>query len=235
MQRNFDFMLCLSQFHKAYAHRNQLVPSRKIIVTRNGINPQKLGGDKRPKDENKIVWMSSPDRGLESALLVMDRLVERFPRLELHVYYGFHLLYLYGLAKEADRLKTMLAARPYVKYRGFVEQKQMYGEVVDAVVWLYPCAVSKTFCITALEMLALGIFPVTSRRGALTETLGDAERKGCAILLTEYGAGDREVQTYVDAVATVLEGKMWEKVGLDLERHSWSSVADEWLSFMHLG
>jgi glycosyltransferase involved in cell wall biosynthesis len=234
-QRNFDLMLCLSQFQKIFAHRNQFVPSRKIIVTRNGINPRKFRFDKPPKNKNKIVWMTSPDRGLKTALLVMDVLVKRFTQLTLHVYYGFHLLYLYGLTQEADDLKVMLATRPYVIFHGFVEQNRMYREMADAVIWLYPCTFSETFCITALEMLALGVFPITSRRGALPETLGEAERKGRAILLGDSGAEDGRIQAYADAIASALKGELWANVSLDLESHSWSSVADEWLSFMHLG
>lgn len=93
-------MLCLSEFHKTYVHRNQFVPSRKIIVTRNGIDPQKFSFDRPKKNANKIVWMSSPDRGLNSALRVTDLLIQDFPNIELHVYCGFHLLYLYGLGEK---------------------------------------------------------------------------------------------------------------------------------------
>jgi len=227
-------MLCLSLFHKTFVHRNQHVPSRKIIVTRNGINPEKFSFEKPAKNQTKIVWMSSPDRGLKSALLIMDILVKRFPTLELHIYYGFHLLYLYGLEGEADELKRMISARPYVRYHGSVEQSQMYREVADAVVWLYPCNYLETFCIAALEMLALGVFPVTRRHGALPETLAEAEQKGNAILLQYDRIADNHLEAYADAVSKVLERRLWETVGLDLARYSWSSVADEWIEFMSL-
>jgi glycosyltransferase involved in cell wall biosynthesis len=234
IELNFDFMLCLSNFHKVFVHRNQFVPSRKIIVTRNGIDPKKLSFERSSKNENKIVWMTSPDRGLRSALLVMDLIAKRHPQIELHVYYGFHLLYLYGLENEAKELKEMLATRPYAKLHGSIEQSQMYQEVADAVVWLYPCNFLETFCITALEMLALGVFPIARKHGALAETLGEAEQKGHAILLEYSRLGQEEIEAYADAISTVLQGKLWEWVRLDLDRHSWSAVADEWLGFMGL-
>jgi len=37
--RNFDFLMCLSNFHKGFVHRSQFVPSRKILVTRNAPWP----------------------------------------------------------------------------------------------------------------------------------------------------------------------------------------------------
>jgi glycosyltransferase involved in cell wall biosynthesis len=128
----------------------------------------------------------------------------------------------------------MIAACPYVIYHGLVEQRRMYEEVADAVVWLYPCDSLETFCITALEMLALGIFPVTRRYGALSETLADAERSGGAILLEYAHTTDRAIEAYADAVTGVLLARSWEKTRLDLPRHSWSSIADEWIEFMKL-
>ena len=233
-KRNFDFVLCLSNFHKNFIHRHQWIPSRKIIVTRNGIDPDKLHFDKSSKNPNKIVWMCSPDRGLKSALLVLDILVKSFPKLELHVYYGVYLLYMNGHEREADELKGMIASRPYVNYHGSVEQSQMYREVADAVVWLYPCNILETFCVTALEMLALGVFPVTRKYGALAETLREAEQEGGAILLEHSRITDNDIEGYASGVSAVLRGRLWAKVSLDLQKHSWSSVADEWIEFMNL-
>jgi len=90
-------------------------------------------------------------------------------------------LYKYGLKDLADKLKSMMASRPFVKYHGFTEQNKMYRDVADAVIWLHPCNFIESYCITALEMLALGIYPVTRRLGALQTTLADAEKKVCVI------------------------------------------------------
>jgi glycosyltransferase involved in cell wall biosynthesis len=164
----------------------------------------------------------------------MDVITRSRPTAELHVYYGFHLLRLYGMEGEADELEEMLKQRPYVRLQGFTEQSKMYREVADAVIWLYPCNYLETFCITALEMQALGIFPVTRRHGALAETLREAEQKGNAILLDYPRIAESDIQAYAAAVFKVLDGRTWEKVTLDLERNSWSAIADEWIRFMNL-
>jgi glycosyltransferase involved in cell wall biosynthesis len=231
-RRNFDSMLCLSEYHKVYVHRNQFVPSRKIIVTRNGIDPSNLTFQRPRKNPNKFLWMSSPDRGLKSALRIMDVVTKELPEVELHVYYGFHLLRLYGLATLAGELEGMIKERAYVKYHGFTEKAQMYREAADAVIWLYPCNYLETFCIAALEMQALGVFPVTRRFGALADTLREAERNGSAILLEYPTLTQREIERYSAAVFSVLRGKLWERVSLDLEKNSWASIAGEWIDLM---
>lgn len=233
---NFDKMLCLSEFHKSYTMGRSGVPAEKIIITRNGIDAKKLDVERKPKNPNKIVWMSSPDRGLDKAMLVCDEVLKENPDIELHVYYGIENLYKYGphMAELADKLKAMMAWRPYVKYHGFTEQSQMYQEVSDAVVWCHPCNFIETFCITALEMLALGIFPVTRRLGALANTLAEAEANHQAIMLEHDAITEVEIKAYATAVSRVLKEKLWRIVKLDKSSHDWSTVADEWIEFMNL-
>jgi glycosyltransferase involved in cell wall biosynthesis len=231
---NFDKILCLTPFHKNYVMAKQGIPADKIIVTRNGITPSKFNFERKPKNPNKLVWMSSPDRGLDRAMRVCDEVRKDFPEVELHVYYGLENLYKYGMAQLANTLKAMMDERPWVKYHGFTEQKKMYHEVSDAVVWCHPCNFIETFCITALEMLALGIYPVTHKLGALTDTLADAESNGQAVLLDHDCIIQAQIDAYADEVKKVLIEKKWENVSLDVEKHSWSSVAKEFKEFMNL-
>lgn len=233
-KQNFDKMLCLSPFHKGYVQGLQGVPDDKIIVTRNGIDPKKFDFERKEKNPNKVVWMSSPDRGLDRAMNVLDLLRKSHPDLELHVYYGLENLYKFGLADRADMLKKMMAERPWVKYHGFTEQSKMYQEVSDAVIWLHPCDFIETFCITALEMLALKIYPVTRKLGALANTLSDAESKGHATLLNRDCITLDDRLAYAEAVEMALGSRSWEKINFDIEKHSWGSVADEWVQFMDL-
>lgn len=239
-RQNFDKMLCLSKFHKDYVMAKQGVPSEKIVITRNGLVPEKFDFERKPKNPNKLVFMSSPDRGLDRAMFVCDELVKEFPSLELHVYYGLENLYKYGMGQMADRLKALMAERTYVKYHGFTEQSKMYEEVSDAVIWCHPCNFIESFCITALEMLALGVFPVTRRLGALQNTLADAESKGQAILIDEQVISDSDIaakkglEPYINACREVLREEKWKSVSLDIEKHSWSEIANEWIAMMNV-
>lgn len=231
---NFDKIICLTDFHKNYVMAKQNVPQDKIWVSRNGITPSKFNFERKTKNPNKVVYMSSPDRGLDRCILIMDELIKEKPDLELHVYYGLDNLYKYGLAHLAEKLKAMFAERPWIKYHGFTEQSKMYYEVSDAVLLLHPANFIETFMITALEMLALGVFPLTRRLGALANTLADAEKKGQAIML-EHGANNQqEIMEYVTEALNILNNRLWEKVDLDLTKHDWKTVAQEWIKEMKL-
>jgi glycosyltransferase involved in cell wall biosynthesis len=240
--QNFDKIMCLTPFHKDYVKGLQGVKEEKIWVTRNGVNPEKFQFERKPKNPNKIVWMSSADRGLDSCMLVMDKVVQEFPAAELHVYYGVDNLYKYGpkMSALADKLKSMMSSRPYVKYHGFTEQKKMYQEVSDAVIWLHPCNWIETSCITAMEMLALGIYPVTRALGALNDTLKEAKAGGYAVLLNHEFDHDtmkfteQDTKMYYNEVCKALLNRSWEKVNFDFDKHSWLQVAKEWIEEMKL-
>lgn len=229
---NFDYMMCLTEFHKNYVMARQGVPVEKIITTRNGIEPYKFDFPKPVKNPNKLVWMSSPDRGLERAIVVAERLKKKFPDIELHVYYGLENLYKYGLGEMADRFKAAMAQRPWIKYHGFTEQSKMYRDVADAAIWLHPCNFIETFCITALEMLSLGIYPVTRRLGALKDTLKDAESKGMATLLDHDCITDQEIEAYEKATEKAIIEQKWNGISFDPTTFSWESVAKDWIRFL---
>ena len=231
---NYVKHMCLTPFHKSYVQAMQGIPEEKIWVTRNGISPAKFKISKLEKNPNKVVWMSSPDRGLDMCMSVCDQLVKEFPKLELHVYYGIENLHKYGLAELANRLSNMMSERPYVKYHGFTEQSKMYHDVSDAVMWLHPCDFIETSCITALEMLALGIYPVTRSLGGLKDTLAEAQSKGQAILLPHICKTPEEIKAYVEAARLVLHERKWQDVSIDIDKFSWAAVAKEWIKEMGL-
>lgn len=233
---NFDKFMCLSEFHKEFTLGKQGIPSDKIWVTRNGIDPKKFSFERKPKDPNKFVYVSSPDRGLEQVIPIMELVRKELPEARLEIYYGWSHLYKYGpqMSELADRLQKMVEERPWIISHGFVEQNKMYEEISDAVVWLHSASFIETFCISALECLANGIYPVTRKLGALANTLEPAERAGHATLLDHGGITPEEKQEYADAAISAVKEKKWERVHLDLDSVSWNAVSDEWIKEMQL-
>lgn len=239
---NFDKIMCLTPFHKNYVRGLQGVPEEKIWVTRNGIDPDKFNFEKKHKDLNKVVYASSADRGLDSCMLVMDEVVKEFPSVRLHIYYGYENLYKYGpqMSALADKIKAMIAERSYVVYHGFTEQKKMYQEIQDAVIWLHPCNWVETSCITAMEMLANSIFPITRNLGGLKDTLSEAKLQGWAVLLDHEFNDDthrfteRDIKSYHNEVCKALLNGAWSRIDYDLNGNSWREIAREWAKEMEL-
>ncbi len=227
----YEAMLCLTPFHKRYAMAKQGVPEEKIRVTRNGIRPERFdrAGTWPMKNPNKFVFPSSPDRGLDRAMRVLDRVREKHPDIELHVFYGFENLRKFGRGDLADRLEAMVRERPWVKFHGFTQQDRLIEHFKEAAIWLHPCDFIETSCITAMEMICAGVYPVTRRLGGLADTLSQAEAAGMATLLDHDCVTELEYESYIEATLKALEERAWERVSVDPTQHSWESVARSWL------
>lgn len=228
----YEKVLCLSEFHKRYVNAMTGVPFEKVHVTRNGIDPTRFEGHTPDKIRGRIVYSSSPDRGLDKAIRVMDKVVQDIPEAELHVFYGFSNMEKMGMHNEVSALKKMIEERPYVKFVGNVDQERLRDEFMKAEVWLYPTHFQETFCITALEALACSVFPVTRRFGALQDTLAKAEKEGMAYLADFPYDTESQGEAYAAEVVKAINERRWENVKINLSDYSWESVAKEWAEWL---
>jgi glycosyltransferase involved in cell wall biosynthesis len=236
--RNYKSVICLTPFHRDFMHNMQMVPLDKIWVSRNGIAAEKFRDPGIVKNPNKIVFPSSPDRGLDRAILIMDRLIGEFPDLKLHVFYGIEHLPKWGHQALYDKLVKMIAERPHVIYHGKTEQTLLHKHFREASLWLHPCDFIETSCITAMEMIACGVYPVTRALGGLKDTLKEAREKGMATLLPHDCVTESEFEAYTQATREALLEKKWEHPGFasfDPESVSWEKVARSWLEEMDYG
>jgi glycosyltransferase involved in cell wall biosynthesis len=229
-----DKALCLTPFHADYVESIQGIPAEKIIVTRNGIEASRFKHNKVKKDPLKMCFVSSPDRGLDRAMNVLDIVRSRGYDVKLHVYYGIEHLHQYGLQDLQTKLRTMMDSRPWVIYHGKTQQDVMVEQLRDASVWTHFCDFIETSCISAMEMVLNGIYPVTRRLGGLKDTLKVPEELGMATLLDHDCVTEAEHIAYADATIDAIEHKRWEKINLDPDYYDWKVVAAEWQKFMQL-
>ena len=234
---NFIKMFCLTPFHKRYAMGTQGVPEDKIYVTRNGINPERFrDGSKisvnpymHMKDPYKFVYGSSPDRGLDRAMRVLDKVRERYPDVTLHVHYGIEHLHKYGLADLAVKIKEMMDERPWVKYHGATEQNALMKSYKEAAYCVQPSDWIETSMISAMELVACGVYPIMRRLGGVTDTLAYAESNGMATLVDDDCITETQYAKYIEATIEAIENERYLDVCIDPDTISWESVAKEWL------
>jgi glycosyltransferase involved in cell wall biosynthesis len=225
--QNFDAVLALSEFHKSYLIHTLKIPKEKIILTRNGIDLERFSGtDFTKKNDKKIVFSSSPDRGLDNAIEVVKRARELsgIP-FELHAFYGLDNMAKIGRHDEVARFKKLIADNSFVKFHGNVQQDELIKHFADAKVWLYPTYFLETFCITALEMLACQVRPLVRAYGALPFTLKDLP----AEIIHRDCANDDDINAWAGKLV-LASGVDQPKV--DMSAYTWESVAKEWLTWL---
>jgi len=227
-----DRIIALSQWHKdTLVKAHGLHPSH-VWVSRNGIDPKRFEQNVS-RDPRKIIYSSSPDRGLSLMLDMWPAILAEVPGASLHVFYGFD-----GWARSAEargaQHERYLAARMHahvqrthgVHFHGNVDQATLARELLSAGVWVLPGWFDETSCIGAMEARAAGCHIVASKRAALPETVGQWGNliKG-DWLSDEYRS---EFVRAVSGCARVSENDR-RSIGEVAHRElSWDGVADEW-------
>jgi glycosyltransferase involved in cell wall biosynthesis len=173
-----DRFLCLTNWHRNYFLQTypHVHPSQ-VLVTRNGVDLGLYAGDVE-RNPHKIVYSSSPDRGLQPALLAMPEIRKVIPDAELHIFYGWS-----NWEKTTDmgqqatirRLKAMVEEHKEhgVVYRGRVAPGELAREQMSAGLFVLPSWFTETFCIGAAQAQAAGCRIVCTPIAALNETVGD--------------------------------------------------------------
>jgi glycosyltransferase involved in cell wall biosynthesis len=170
-----DRVLPLTEEHRILMERN-LPYMRNASVSSNGIRADLMrqveAEGSITRNHKKIMWASSPDRGLLNLLGIFERALEYVPDLELHAFYGFDninkMAKQYSWMGEArDRILARMKNIPNVHWRGRVDQITLYREWLSSGMWVYPTDFFETSCITCMEAQALGAVPLVTPIGAL--------------------------------------------------------------------
>lgn len=227
-------LFALSNFHKTYLKNMFQVSEEKMIVTSNGIDPTRFTFDLTKKEFGKVIFSSSPDRGLENAIHIMDKVVSVIPEAKLHCFYGFDNMLKLGKHEEVNKLEALIKTRPHVIFKGNISQKELTREMAEACVWLYPTNFLETYCITAIEALASHVYPIVREWGALQDTLASASADGFAELLDIDPSEPAGIDLFAEKTVEALMDKKWEKISFDARLYSWESVAREWLKILNV-
>lgn len=175
-----DKYMCLCKTHADYTIRKYPQLSGRIIISSNGIRSsyiKELGenylGGRNPK---RLMYASSPDRGLLLILENWFRIRERVPEAELHIFYGFNnvdeIVKRLGGNSDLVVLKSEiedLLKQPGIVFHGRKNQRDIYFEWMKSGVFFYPSDWPETSCISIMEAQACGAIPVTNKYWAQGE------------------------------------------------------------------
>lgn len=231
---SLDAIYVLSPFQRRQYAEVYGLPNEALLTTRNGIDIASFSGlEQTRRDPNKLVYGSRPERGLEIALHVMDRLAAAGSPLTLYVAW-----YDNTPPNVADYYRVLWARAekmPNVKLLGPLKQAQWHRELATARALIYPgCSTDfrEISGIVFMEAMATGTPIVACAKGAVVDTvlpqvgllIGD---EGTDVGTAEYQA---EFAAAVEQVAT--DDVTWRSMSFAArERASlldWSGVAEQW-------
>jgi glycosyltransferase involved in cell wall biosynthesis len=179
--RGYDRVMGVSEWHADYLTKcYPFLDAAKVGVLPNGINLERFNQPHGERAVHRLVYTSSPDRGLANLLRMWPE-IRRVcgPEAELHIFYGwenFIQAIRMGHSHYRDIMEGIkfLGRQPGVVWRGRLGQDDLARELLEADAWLYPTSFLETCCIAAAEAQAAGLKIVTSACGNLPNMVGDA-------------------------------------------------------------
>jgi glycosyltransferase involved in cell wall biosynthesis len=145
----------------------------KSVVLESGIEPASMSCLDKPKDGPiRIVYTSTPQRGLELLIPVFDKLSEMYDDIHLDVFSSFKIYGWDEADKQFEPMYDQIRNHPKMTYHGFVPNDQLREHLNKSHIFAYPCIWTETSCRAMLEAMSAGLLCVHNDLGALPETSG---------------------------------------------------------------
>lgn len=201
-----------SAAHRAYMVESEKLPEGKCHVMANSINAEMFLNTQAKLIPGKIVYCSSPDRGLHWLLNFFPQIRARVPHASLHVFYRLkpwldQVRYnedeVGRRARYIDECLRRLGENGErgVWLHGSVPNEQMIRELKSAEVFAYPCDTTRYtegFSVATLDACASGAAPIISDCDALGSIYAHA------VHMIPGRPGGKAAE-WIDTIARVLE------------------------------
>lgn len=144
----------------------------KVRVIETPIEPFKS----QPKNFDdgiiRIVYFSTPQRGLSLLVPVFEELAKKYSNIHLDVFSSFKIYGWEEMDKQFEPIYESIRKHPQMTYHGFADQTALRTHLKKAHILAYPSIWTETSCRVLMESMSAGLFCVHSNLGALPDTSG---------------------------------------------------------------
>ncbi len=231
---SIDRIVTVSDWQAESYQRHFNIPEEKFYVSRNGFHSPFFEGPVSFDRSHKLVYSSTPFRGLDVLLDLFPKIRREVPDAELLI---FSSMSVYGVSREEDEKEYgalyRKAEQPGVKLIGAIPQDRLAKELMQSALMAYPNHFAETSCIAAIEAQAAGNPVVTTALGGLNETVQD---KKTGILIPGDSRSREYGNRFVREIVHLLrDRKKWRRFSQQARERAfqvyrWEVIANEWSS-----
>lgn len=241
-----DRLVNLCSVHLQFLLQRHPSAQEILLTSSNGVKTDAIEQMERAlpnpivRNPKRLLYTSSPDRGLVTLLRIFERAREVEPELELAVAYGFdnidrilkggHMTdaWMRSFQKCKDEVFALMK-QPGVVFLGRLGQTALWKEYLASGIWCYPTDFTETSCITCMEAQALGAVPLTRPLWALLDNVKHG------IMLDGSPTGDTLVRArYVgELLRLATQPTLQEKIRAEMmpwarQHFDWERFVDQW-------
>ena len=204
------------------------------VVINNGIKPidVSLKDKTNPKDGIKLIYHTTPHRGLSVLLPVFLKLQEKY-NITLDVYSSFKIYGWEERDKEYQDLFDICRNHDKIQYHGTVSNQEIREALKKTHIFAYPCIWPETSCLSVIEAMSAMNMVVTTNLAVLPETTG---RLVC--LLPVKNTFEELASGYEIALESIIQKHLYDydsilhvtscgKQYIDAI-HNWNTIREYW-------
>jgi glycosyltransferase involved in cell wall biosynthesis len=226
-----------SQWNRDQLVKYHNVPEYKISVIPNGVADIFSYSDKKTKT---MIYTSIPYKGLEVLARIIPKIHQVHPDTKFKI---FSSMSLYGPSNDQfiniyDHLKTL----PYVEYSAAVDQAELVPHYQEAAFFIHPNIWEETFCVSMVEAMKSGAYPIITNIGALAEVAGENNASVVPIDGTPTSKGYQVTEDFMNSFADACclaldyydkDQEYYHKVSKIIsdgvsEKYNWKTIAEQW-------
>ena len=235
LRKRFSKIVAVSDWQMQLYNIILGVPYSECIVLKNAIVPIDIR-DKKYDGTVRIIYHTTPHRGLELLVPVFEKLCERHDNIQLDVFSSFSI---YGWEQRDEPYKALFErckAHPKINYHGAVSNERIREELKKSHIFAYPSIWPETSCLAAIEAMSAKNVVVCPNYAALPET--------CANYANMYQWSEDHNQhatrfmAMLDITIEQIKEKGPDKFHLDLQKqyfdiqYNWEVRAEQWKALL---
>ena len=170
--KKFDKLVYVSDWQKELYQNMFQIPPSKGVVLKNAIVPLEEHVKPDPSEEIRIIYHTTPHRGLELLVPVFESLCTVYDNIHLDVFSSFNAYGWGDRDKPYEPLFERCRNNPKITYHGFQPNDVVREHLKSAHIFAYPSIWLETSCIAMMEAMSAGCLCVHPNLGALPETTG---------------------------------------------------------------
>jgi UDP-glucose:(glucosyl)LPS alpha-1,2-glucosyltransferase len=170
LRKRFAKIVAVSDWQMQMYNTYLNVPYKECVVIKNAIDPIVFSEETISNEKIKIIYHTTPHRGLEILVPVFEKLCENFDNIELDVYSSFSI---YGWEQRDEPYKEIFErckTHPNINYHGAVPNEQIRKALKQSHIFAYPSIWPETSCLAAIEAMSAKNIVVCPNFAALPET-----------------------------------------------------------------
>lgn len=166
----FHKLICSSNWQmRGYIERYN-IPWSKFIVIPNCIEPIDFTMEDKKRDTIRLVYHTTPHRGLQILVPVFNKLREKYNNITLDVYSSFSIYGWNERDKPFEELFEECRKSEGINYHGAIPNEEIHKVLKKMHIYSYPNIWMETSCISLMEAMSAGLTCVHPNYGALPET-----------------------------------------------------------------